>query len=61
MTTDEPTITTADELQSELGALLRAAHAAGVDVEGGYDCRNGDDNPDWDVLVTEVEADVASE
>jgi hypothetical protein len=39
---------------AELRALLRRAHEAGVDVRGGWECRNGDGEPDWDVVVTEV-------
>jgi|AntDeeMetagen134_2_1112570.scaffolds.fasta_scaffold40606_1 hypothetical protein len=61
MTTNESEITSADELESELDSVLRAAHDAGVDVEGGWDCRNGDDLPDCDVVVTKVESEVASE
>ena len=40
--------------QAELRALVRRAHEAGVDVEGGWECRNGEGRPDWDVVVTEV-------
>ena len=32
---------------------VRGAKAG--DIEGGWDCRNGRDYPDWDVLITEVE------
>ncbi|MGM0447697.1 MAG: hypothetical protein ACQERM_05510 [Methanobacteriota archaeon] len=41
--------------QAELRTLLYRAHDAGVDVQGGWECRNGDGDPDWDVVVTEVE------
>lgn len=61
MTTDEPAVTTGDELNEALSSLLRRAHERGVDVEGGWDCRNGGGHPDWDVVVTEVESNVASE
>jgi hypothetical protein len=40
--------------RADLRALLRRAHEAGVDVEGGWECRNGEGRPDWDVVVTEV-------
>lgn len=55
MTSNEPPLTSAAELYDELQSLLRRAHEGGVDVEGGWECRNGPDHPDWDVLVTEVE------
>jgi hypothetical protein len=43
------------EFRADLRALLRRAHESGVDVRGGWECRNGDGDPDWDVVVTEVE------
>ncbi|WP_136717543.1 hypothetical protein [Halorientalis salina] len=55
MTAEEPSVTSQAELHAELRALLLRAHANGVEVKGGWDCRNGDDRPDWDVVVTEVE------
>lgn len=61
MTSDQSSITTAAELQTRIGILLRTAHASGVDVEGGWDCRNDGGHPDWDVIVTKVESEVASE
>jgi len=53
--TSEETPLTREELNAELKALLRRAHESGVDVEGGFECRNGAEHPDWDVIVTEVE------
>jgi hypothetical protein len=44
-----------EELNTELKALLRRAYESGIDVEGGFECRNGVEHPDWDVIVTEVE------
>ncbi|MFW5973895.1 MAG: hypothetical protein ACOCPZ_00755 [Natrialbaceae archaeon] len=44
-----------DAFRAELQALLRSAHRAGVDVKGGWECRNGEGEPDWDVVVTEIE------
>jgi len=35
-------------------ALLRRAYDSDLEIEGGWDCRNGTDYPDWDVIVTEV-------
>lgn len=55
--------TTSDEagFRTELRALLRRAHRTGVDVEGGWECRNGAEHPDWDVIVAEVEKPGGSE
>lgn len=55
MTSEEPSLTSKEELNVELKALLRRAYESGIDVEGGFECRNGADHPDWDVIVTEVE------
>ncbi len=52
--TEDMTISSAEELNRELRTLLRRAHEAGINVEGGWECRNGADTPDWDVVVTEV-------
>lgn len=57
MTVDETAPTTREELNTELKSLLRRAHGNDVGVEGGWECRNGDRYPDWDVVVTEVQAD----
>lgn len=45
---------TAAEFNDALDRLLRRAAAADVDVAGGWECRNSDDYPDWDVVVTEL-------
>lgn len=56
MTADEPPpIDSEEDLATALRSLLLCAHENGVDVEGGWECRNGSDRPDWDVVVTEVE------
>lgn len=55
MTAEESPFSSEGELQAELQSLLRRAHMSGLDVEGGWACRNGDEHPDWDVIVTEVE------
>jgi hypothetical protein len=52
--TDDGTPLTSEAFSAELKALLRRAHADGLDVEGGWNCRNGEEYPDWDVVVTEV-------
>lgn len=61
MTTDETPLTTRLELQTELQSLLRRAHTNGVDVKGGWECRNDAKHPDWDVIVTEVRKNETSE
>jgi len=55
MTTAQTPPNTKEELNTELRALLFTAYENGVDVEGGFDCRNGAEQPDWDVIVTEFE------
>jgi hypothetical protein len=59
--TDGESPTTAEELTTELKALLRRAHDNGVGVSGGWECRNGSDHPDWDVVITEVQKPEPSE
>lgn len=61
MSSDETPLTSKEELNAELQALLLRAHENGIGVEGGFECRNGDDHPDWDVIVTEVEKNERSE
>lgn len=55
MTTEETPPSSKEELNAELKSLLRRAHENGVDVQGGWECRNGAEHPDWDVLISEVE------
>lgn len=47
--------TTRESLDEALRALLQQAHENDVDVKGGWECRNGDGYPDWDIVITEVE------
>lgn len=54
MTVEDTSLTTKTELNEELKELLCRAHENGIDVRGGFECRNGLDHPDWDVIVTEV-------
>lgn len=61
MTSEGTQITSKEELNAELKALLRRAYENGLDVEGGFECRNGVEHPDWDVIVTEVEKNAESE
>ncbi len=55
MTSEKMALTSREELNAELKALLLEAYENGLDVEGGFECRNGVEHPDWDVVVTEVE------
>ena len=52
--TDVEAPTSADELQTDLQALIRGAHSNGVEVRGGWECRNGETYPDRDIVVNEV-------
>lgn len=61
MTTKETPLTSKANFNAELKSLLRRAHTSGVDVEGPWDCRNGSEHPDWDVIVTEVQKPEGSE
>ena len=61
MTSEETSLASKEELNAELKALLRRAYESGIDVEGGFECRNGDDHLDWDVIITEVEKNDQSE
>lgn len=61
MTSEEPPLTSNAELNAELKALLLRAYEDGLDVEGAFECRNGVEHPDWDVIVTEVEKNEHSE
>lgn len=47
--------TTEEEFQEQLASLIRAAHATGVDVEGGWmDRTESEDLPDWGIEIYEV-------
>jgi len=61
MTGGDGPVTTRAELNAAMVALLRRAHENRIDVEGAFECRNGADHPDWDVIVTEVEKPEQSE
>jgi hypothetical protein len=61
MSSEETPLASREELNAELQALLLEAYENGIDVEGGFECRNGVDHPDWDVIVTEVEKNERSE
>ena len=61
MSSEESALSSKEELNAELKALLRRAYECGIDVEGGFECRNGVEHPDWDVIVTEVEKNECSE
>jgi hypothetical protein len=61
MTSEETPVMSKAELNAELKALLIRAYGNGINVEGGFECRNGVEHPDWDVIVTEVEKNDHSE
>ena len=61
MTSEETPLTSKAELNTELKALLLRAYENGINVEGAFECRNGVEHPDWDVVVTEVEKNESSE
>ncbi|WP_340099726.1 hypothetical protein [Salinibaculum salinum] len=61
MTAEEPPVTSEEDLHTELQSLLRQAHENDINVEGGWDCRNGTEHPDWDVIITEVQKTEGSE
>jgi len=61
MTSEETSLSSTEGLNEELKALLRRAYESGIDVEGGFECRNGAEHPDWDVIITEVEKNEQSE
>lgn len=54
MSSEGPTLTSEAELSAELQALLVRAHESGINVKGGFECRNGADHPDWDVVITQI-------
>lgn len=55
MTTDDSVPNSSPEFQRKLATLLRQADREGVDLAGGWTCRNEDGGADWDVVVTELE------
>ncbi|RDZ33933.1 MULTISPECIES: hypothetical protein [Haloferax] len=55
MTSEKGSLTSKAELNTELKGLFLRAYENGIDVEGAFECRNGVEYPDWDVIVTEVE------
>ena len=61
MTSEETRLTSKAQLNTELKALILRAYENGIDVEGAFECRNGIEHPDWDVVVTEVEKNEHSE
>ena len=61
MTSEDSPLTSKAELSAALKALLLRAYENEIDVEGAFECRNGVEHPDWDVIVTEVEKNDQSE
>ena len=52
--------TTREELDTAMKSLFSIAERNGVSVAGAYAVDNGDENPTWDVHVTEVRRDADS-
>lgn len=61
MSDDEPPIDSEAELRTALRSVLNRAATGGLTVEGGWECRNGAEHPDWDIIVTKVEKGQASD
>ena len=61
MTSEETRLNSKEELNAELHALLLNAYENGIEVRGGFECRNDASPPDWDVIVTEVDKKSGSE
>jgi len=55
MTSEETSLSSKEDLSAELKTLLRRAYKSGIDVKGAFECRNGAEHPDWEIIVTEVE------
>lgn len=50
-----PDVTSAEEFNEALTALLDAAHTNGVSVRGGWTCPINRTAPTWDVVITDVD------
>ncbi len=61
MTDEDAPLSSKEELNEALKSVLFKAYKSGVNVEGGFECRNGAEHPDWDVIVAEVEKNDVSE
>lgn len=53
----DASIDTERELTDAFGVLLQAAKENGLDPIGTWDIRNGNRNPDWEVMVLELVSD----
>jgi hypothetical protein len=54
MDRSDRTVPTAEEFNESLNELVQRAYETGVDIEGGWECRNASENPDWDVVILEI-------
>lgn len=48
------TITSTEEFEAALAAVVETAIAADVDVRGAWEFRNGEPDSDWEVNITEL-------
>jgi ketopantoate hydroxymethyltransferase len=52
--TGAETVTTEEAFTTALRNLVQAAHANGVDIEGGWECRTTTEDPDWEIMILEL-------
>jgi hypothetical protein len=57
MSVDAPTVTTPDEFQRRLDALISEAYRNDVLIERGWSCRPQDGTSQYEAHITEVVAD----
>ncbi|WP_245708167.1 hypothetical protein [Halobacterium jilantaiense] len=48
-------VSTPAAFNAALADLLVRAYAQGIDVQGAWACRSGDDSPDWEAAVVELD------
>lgn len=47
-------IASATAFEEVLAHMIRSAHRNGVDIEGGWICRNDDGIPDYETVIVEL-------
>lgn len=55
MPEDDERLHSAEAFEAALEALFQRAHAEGVEVDGAWECLSQAADPDWDVIVTELD------
>lgn len=61
MTREFDDVTTEEEFHRTLSALVSAAAANGVDVEGGWTCEANPGDEQWDVVISALGSSVSTE